>query len=86
MPVSGWDVVDGHHLHRVFRFPDFAQALAFVNRIGAAAEEQNHHPDLLLTWGRVEVSIFTHTINGISGKDHALATMIDSLYTVTQQQ
>ena len=86
MPVSDWEVVDGHHLRRVFRFPDFMTALAFVNRIGAVAEEQNHHPDLLLTWGKVEVSIFTHTINGISGKDHALAAMIDSLYAVTQQQ
>jgi 4a-hydroxytetrahydrobiopterin dehydratase len=78
---SGWEVVDGHHLRRVYRFPDFTQALAFVNRIGALAEEQNHHPDLHLGWGRVEVTTFTHSEGTITAKDHALATAIDHLLT-----
>lgn len=77
--LNGWAVVDGHHLHRIFRFPDFVQALDFVNRIGAVAESQNHHPDLLLSWGKVEVTTFTHTANGLTEKDYVLARAIDQL-------
>jgi 4a-hydroxytetrahydrobiopterin dehydratase len=77
--LTGWDVVNGHHLHKTFKFPDFKQALAFVNRIGAAAEEQDHHPDLKLGWGKVEVELFTHTANGISEKDYTLAAAIDQI-------
>jgi len=75
----GWDTVDGHHLHKVFKFPDFQKALDFVNRVGAAAEEQGHHPDILLAWGKAEVTLFTHSINGISDKDYKLAATIDTL-------
>lgn len=78
--LKGWEVVDGHHLHKKFSFPDFVKALDFVNRVGAAAEDQGHHPDLLLAWGKVEVTLFTHTINGISDKDYKLAATIDELY------
>ena len=53
--VSGWEVVGEHHLHKVFRFPDFKKALDFVNRAGAIAEEQSHHPDILLAWGKAEI-------------------------------
>jgi 4a-hydroxytetrahydrobiopterin dehydratase len=84
-PVSGWDVVDGQRLHKKFRFPDFAQALAFVNRIGAEAEAQNHHPELLLGWGKVEVSTWTHTANGITDKDHRLAAAIDRISSEPRQ-
>ena len=79
--ITGWQVVDGHHLHKIFRFPDFVTALHFVNRIGAAAEEQGHHPDLMLGWGKVEVTLFTHSSNGISDKDYALAAAIDGLFS-----
>ena len=78
--LTGWELVDGHHLHKVFKFPDFIRALDFVNRIGAAAEDQNHHPDILLAWGKVEVTLFTHTINGVSDKDYKLAAAIDELF------
>jgi 4a-hydroxytetrahydrobiopterin dehydratase len=77
--LNGWEVVNGHHLHKTYKFPDFAQALAFVNRIGAAAEAQGHHPDLKLGWGKVEVELFTHTADGISEKDYALAATIDQI-------
>ncbi len=50
-----------------------------MNRIGAVAEELNHHPDLKLGWGKVEVEIFTHTVNGVTEKDYTLATAIDAL-------
>lgn len=64
-------------LQKTFRFGDFAQALAFVNRAGAIAEEQGHHPDLLLKWGRVTVSVWTHKIKGLTESDFILAAKFD---------
>jgi 4a-hydroxytetrahydrobiopterin dehydratase len=72
-------VVDEHHLHRTFGFSDFRQALSFTNRIGELAEEQGHHPDLCLSWGKVEVSIWTHKIDGLTESDFVLAAKIDRL-------
>ena len=77
--LDGWEVVRGHHLHKVSRFADFAGALAFVNRVGAVAEAQQHHPDLLLAWGKVEVTIWTHKIDGLTESDFVLAAKIDAL-------
>ena len=79
-----WTVVDEHHITRTFTFPDFKQALDFVNRAGGVAEEQGHHPDLLLTWGKVEVTLWTHKVNGLTESDFIMAAKIDSLYTVQQ--
>jgi 4a-hydroxytetrahydrobiopterin dehydratase len=77
--VPEWEAPQGHHLHRVFRFPDFKQGLDFVNRAGEIAEQEGHHPDLLLAWGRVEVMIFTHSIDGLSENDFVLAAKIGQL-------
>ncbi len=77
--VPQWKVVDGHHITRAFTFPDFQQALAFVNKAGAIAEEQGHHPDILLSWGKAEVTTWTHKINGLSESDFILAAKIDKL-------
>jgi 4a-hydroxytetrahydrobiopterin dehydratase len=74
-----WNVVNGHHLARLFKFPDFRQALAFVNKVGAVAEEQGHHPDILLSWGKAEVTTWTHAINGLTESDFILAAKIDRL-------
>ena len=74
--VDGWRVIDGHHLEKEFKFPDFAKALAFVNRVGAIAEEINHHPDILLGWGRARISTRTHDANAITDLDWELATRI----------
>ncbi len=76
---DGWEVVNDHHLVRRLGFPDFATALAFTNRIGAVAEEQGHHPDITLGWGRVEVTIWTHAIEGLSESDFVLAAKIERL-------
>ena len=61
-----WNVVDEHHLQKLYRFPDFREALAFTNRVGEIAEEQSHHPDIQLAWGRVRLTIWTHTIDGLA--------------------
>jgi 4a-hydroxytetrahydrobiopterin dehydratase len=76
-----WQVVDEHHLRRGFKFRDFRTALDFVNRVGELAEQQGHHPDLFLAWGRVDVTTWTHKINGLTESDFILAAKIDRLYT-----
>lgn len=77
--VSGWKAVNEHHLTKTFTFPDFKQALAFVNKVGAIAEEQGHHPDILLTWGKAEVTTWTHKIDGLTESDFILAAKIDQV-------
>lgn len=78
--LSGdWEVVGGHHLVRRFAFSDFATALAFTNLVGEVAENEGHHPDILLGWGRVEITIWTHAIDGLSESDFILAAKIDRL-------
>ncbi len=76
----GWQAVDDHHLARVYRFPDFVRALGFVNAVGEMAEEQGHHPDLHLAWGRVGVEVWTHKIDGLHEADFVLAAKCDRLY------
>ena len=75
-----WTAVNEHHIIRTFSFPDFKQALDFVNRAGAIAEEQGHHPDILLTWGKAEVTLWTHKIDGLTESDFIMAAKIDRLY------
>ena len=75
--VMAWQVVNEHHLTRTFTFPDFLQALAFVNKVGAVAEEQGHHPNILFTWGKAEVTIWTHKVDGLTESDFILAAKID---------
>lgn len=76
---GGWEVVDGHHLEKEYRFRNFADALAFTNRVGEMAEAQSHHPDLLLAWGRVRVTIWTHKIDGLTESDFVFAAKCDRL-------
>jgi 4a-hydroxytetrahydrobiopterin dehydratase len=76
---SGWSILHSRRLRATFRFSDFAQALAFVNAIGALAEAQNHHPDLELSWGRVVVELTTHDAGGLTQKDFTLAAKIDRI-------
>lgn len=80
MQLQDWSVIEEHHLEKTFTFPDFAQALEFVNRVGALAEEQGHHPDIYLAWGRVDVKIWTHKIDGLTESDFILAAKISRLY------
>ena len=75
----GWSVVSEHHLHRERAFPDFATGLVFVNRVGQLAEEEGHHPDLFLAWGKVGITIYTHKADGLTRSDFILAAKIDQL-------
>jgi 4a-hydroxytetrahydrobiopterin dehydratase len=77
--IPGWEVTGEHHLHREFRVPDFKQALDFVNRVGAIAEQEGHHPDILLAWGKVEITLWTHKIDGLTESDFIMAAKIDRL-------
>jgi 4a-hydroxytetrahydrobiopterin dehydratase len=76
---AGWREVEGHHLEKEFAFKNFAQALAFVDRVGALAEQEGHHPDILLSWGRVRVTLFTHKAGGLTENDFILAAKIELL-------
>ena len=74
-----WKIVNEHHLTRAYKFPDFRTALAFVNKVGELAEEQGHHPDILLGWGKAEITIWTHAVDGLTESDFILAAKIDGL-------
>jgi 4a-hydroxytetrahydrobiopterin dehydratase len=76
---DGWNVINGHHLEKEFTFKNFREALAFTNKVGELAEQQGHHPDIYLTWGRVKVTIWTHKIDGLTESDFVLAAKIDRL-------
>lgn len=76
----GWMVVDDAHLLvREFHFKNFTDAMVFANKVAAIAEEENHHPDLSIGWGRVAVELTTHAIEGLSENDFIVAAKIDEL-------
>jgi 4a-hydroxytetrahydrobiopterin dehydratase len=76
---NGWRVVDNHHLEKSYEFPDFVSALDFANRVGAIAEQEGHHPDIQLSWGRVVLTIWTHKVEGLTRSDFVLAAKVDEL-------
>jgi 4a-hydroxytetrahydrobiopterin dehydratase len=73
---DGWLLDDAGHLSRKFEFRNFVEALAFANSVGDIAEEQAHHPDLYVAWGKCRVEIWTHKINGLTESDFYLAAKI----------
>lgn len=77
---TGWHVYNDQRLEKSWEFDDFASALAFVNRVGEAAEQANHHPDVYLSWGKVKLTIWTHSAGGLTAKDFALAARADELH------
>jgi 4a-hydroxytetrahydrobiopterin dehydratase len=82
--VPQWTITTEHHIHREFRFPDFKRALEFVNGVGALAEEQGHHPDILLAWGKAGITLWTHKIDGLTESDFIMAAKIDRLFSSRQ--
>ena len=76
---SEWRVIKQHHLEREFTFKNFRDGLTFTNQIGELAEQQGHHPDIHLSWGKVIIQIWTHAIDGLTESDFILAAKIDEL-------
>ncbi len=79
MELGGdWEVVDEHHLEKTYKFKDFAEALAFVNRVGEVAESEGHHPTICFTWGKATLKLYTHKIDGLHENDFILAAKADA--------
>jgi len=76
---DGWQVVEDHHIEKEYGFNDFKSALAFVNKVGEVAEQEGHHPDIYLAWGKVGIRLWTHKINGLSESDFILAAKCDAI-------
>lgn len=75
-----WLCVDEHHLEKEYTFKNFVDALAFTNKVGAIAEEQNHHPDILTRWGKTKVTIWTHKIDGLTESDFIFAAKVEEAF------
>ena len=77
---SGWELIEEHHLEKGYTFKGYAPAVAFTNAVAAIAEEQNHHPDIVLSWGKVKVTIWTHKIEGLTESDFYFAAKVEEAY------
>lgn len=76
--LTGWSVRDEKYLEKEYKFTDFKKSLEFINKVGTIAEEEGHHPDILLySWNRVKLTLYTHAIGGLSENDFILASKID---------
>ena len=74
-----WKIIDEHHLEKEYSFKNFKEALDFTNRVGEIAEQEGHHPDIFLGWGKVKLDLWTHNIGGLSENDFILAAKADSV-------
>jgi len=74
---NGWQIINQHHLEKEYIFADFRQALDFTVKVGEVAENQGHHPDIYLAWGKVILTIWTHKIDGLTESDFILAAKAD---------
>lgn len=74
---NDWKIIDEHHLEKEFTFKNFREALTFTNQVGELAEQEGHHPDIYLAWGKVKVTTWTHKIDGLTESDFILAAKID---------
>ncbi len=76
---ENWKLKENKQIERSFKFKDFATALEFVNKVGQIAEDEGHHPDIELGWGRAKIKLTTHKIHGLSTNDFIMAAKIDEL-------
>jgi 4a-hydroxytetrahydrobiopterin dehydratase len=76
---EGWKFTEEGHLFKAYSFKNFKEALTFANKVGDLAEEQGHHPNLTIKWGKCEIELWTHKIQGLSQSDFILAAKIDQL-------
>ena len=77
--LQGWEMFDAHYLAKGYKFPNFADALAFVNRVGEIAEREGHHPDVSFGWGYARLVIYTHAVGGLTESDFVLAAKVDEI-------
>jgi 4a-hydroxytetrahydrobiopterin dehydratase len=77
---AGWDVVDEHHLEKTYTFDDYEQSVFFTNAVAKIAQEQDHHPDILLTYGKVKVTVWTHSIDGLTESDFVFAAKTEEAH------
>ena len=74
---NDWKIINEHHLEKEYSFKNFKEALDFTVKVGELAENQDHHPDIFLTWGKVKVTIWTHKIDGLTESDFVFAAKAD---------
>ncbi len=74
---NDWNIINEHHLEKEYSFKNFKEALDFTIKVGELAENQDHHPDIFLTWGKVKVTIWTHKIDGLTESDFIFAAKTD---------
>jgi|TARA_B110000305_G_C18894984_1_gene383696 4a-hydroxytetrahydrobiopterin dehydratase len=74
---NGWEIINKHHLEKEYLFGNFRKALDFTIKVGELAENQNHHPDIYLAWGKVRMTIWTHKIDGLTESDFIFAAKAD---------
>ena len=77
--LQGWEVIDNHHLLKKYKTINFAEALHLANKVGALAEDEGHHPDLLVRWGELKIEMWTHKVDGLTEADFVLAAKIDRI-------
>jgi len=78
--LQGWTLSESaRNLEKEYKFKNFAEALAFANKVGAIAEAEQHHPEIEIGWGRVEIELTTHAIGGLSMNDFIIAAKIDKI-------
>ncbi len=80
---KGWIVTGQGHLQKIYGFKDFMGPMSYANKIAVLAEAEAHHPDITIAWGRCQVDIWTHKINGLTENDFILARKIEALYDKT---
>lgn len=77
--LPGWELIKGKSIQKKFTFGDFKAALAFVNQVGETAEKSDHHPDIIINYNKVTLTLWTHTAGGLTNKDFDLASHIEKI-------
>ena len=77
---AGWDMIVEHHLQKSFIFKNFQEALDYTNAVGLIAEQEGHHPEIILTWGKVTLRIWTHKIDGLTESDFIFAAKAEQAF------
>ena len=78
---EGWELIEGKKIKKTYKFKDFKGALHFVDEVGKVAEEEGHHPDIELSYGKATITLWTHKISGLSESDFVMAAKSDVVFT-----